>query len=252
MIRVPEVAIAGHTVGPVCFERRHSRNFRRMAQRTGRPVHGALGGSLFRHSRITVDYPEARAHFERASEESGLSAIEGGRLRPVRLTYEGTISATRILWGTTTEGIPTLTLTSAAETPGRPLTDTLVMDRETLLSVSRRCRGPSPRSWRSNPPLFRVRCAPRIFSHRPRRFRATDCLPCTARSRGSSLFLFSSSLCLVGGCTHSESDDAATTNLWTESKERFGRTAARTAAGWRSQRFETSWPHAAVASSPQQ
>lgn len=47
MIQVPEVTIAGHTVGPVWFERRPDRIFRRMSRRTGQSVHGALGGSLF-------------------------------------------------------------------------------------------------------------------------------------------------------------------------------------------------------------
>lgn len=66
LIRVPEVTIAGHSVGPVWFERRPDRVFRQMmAQSMDQPVDGALGGSLFRHFRITVDYPGARAHFQR-------------------------------------------------------------------------------------------------------------------------------------------------------------------------------------------
>ncbi|MFB6229802.1 MAG: hypothetical protein ABEL04_01495, partial [Salinibacter sp.] len=67
MIKVPEVTIAGHTVGPVWFERRPARRFRQMARRTGQPVRGALGGSLFRHFRITVDYPGGQAHFEKSA-----------------------------------------------------------------------------------------------------------------------------------------------------------------------------------------
>jgi predicted aspartyl protease len=66
MIRVPEVGIAGHNVGPVWFERRPDRNFKRgMARSMDRPVEGALGGSLFQYFRVTVDYPEGRAYFER-------------------------------------------------------------------------------------------------------------------------------------------------------------------------------------------
>jgi hypothetical protein len=66
MIRVPEVTIAGHTVGPVWFERRPDRNFREeMARTMDRPVRGALGGSLFQYFRMTVSYPDAWACFER-------------------------------------------------------------------------------------------------------------------------------------------------------------------------------------------
>ena len=64
LIRVPEVTIAGHTVGPVWFEQRPYRAFQRSLS-MDRPVVGALGGSLFRYFRITVDYPGARAHFRR-------------------------------------------------------------------------------------------------------------------------------------------------------------------------------------------
>lgn len=66
MIRVPEVTIAGHTVGPVWFTRRPDRNFHQfMAQMMDREVEGALGGSFFRHFVLTVDYPGARATFRR-------------------------------------------------------------------------------------------------------------------------------------------------------------------------------------------
>ena len=69
LIRVPEVTVAGHTVGPVWFERRPDRAFKkRMARTMDQPVDGALGGSLFRHFRVTVDYPEARARFERLAD----------------------------------------------------------------------------------------------------------------------------------------------------------------------------------------
>lgn len=66
LIRVPEVTIAGHTVGPVWFERRPDRAFRkRMAKSMDQPVDGALGGSLFQYFRITVNYPEGWASFQR-------------------------------------------------------------------------------------------------------------------------------------------------------------------------------------------
>ncbi len=66
LIRVPEVEIAGHTAGPVWFERRPDRTIQKtLAGSMDRRVAGALGGSLFRHFRITVDYPNARAYFQR-------------------------------------------------------------------------------------------------------------------------------------------------------------------------------------------
>ena len=64
MIEVPEVTIAGHTVGPVWFTRREAREFHDwLSQWTDRRVDGALGGSLFRYFTVTVDYPRARASF---------------------------------------------------------------------------------------------------------------------------------------------------------------------------------------------
>lgn len=66
LIRVPEVTIAGHTVGPVWFERRPDRAIKgTLAGSMDRPVAGALGGSLLQYFRVTVDYPNARAHFQR-------------------------------------------------------------------------------------------------------------------------------------------------------------------------------------------
>lgn len=65
MIRVPEVEIAGHRVGPVWFTRRADRNFHEfMSSMMDTKVEGALGGSLFRYFRMTVDYPNALARFE--------------------------------------------------------------------------------------------------------------------------------------------------------------------------------------------
>ncbi|HEX7047388.1 MAG TPA: hypothetical protein VF275_07440 [Gammaproteobacteria bacterium] len=64
MIRVPEVTIAGHTVGPVWFAQRPDRAFHeRMAQWMDAPTEGAIGGSAFKYFRMIVDYPNARAWF---------------------------------------------------------------------------------------------------------------------------------------------------------------------------------------------
>ncbi|MFB6247489.1 MAG: hypothetical protein ABEL97_02865 [Salinibacter sp.] len=65
LIRVPEVTIAGHTVGPVWFERQPDQGFQqKLAPLMDRSVEGALGGSLFQYFRITVDYPGERAYFQ--------------------------------------------------------------------------------------------------------------------------------------------------------------------------------------------
>lgn len=66
MIEVPEVTIAGHTVGPVWFTRRADPNFHDyMSSFMDRKVDGALGGSLLRWFVVDVDYPGALARFTR-------------------------------------------------------------------------------------------------------------------------------------------------------------------------------------------
>lgn len=65
MIEVPEITIAGHTVGPVWFTMRGDSNFHEyMSQWMDRRVDGALGGSALRYFRVIVDYPEAVAIFD--------------------------------------------------------------------------------------------------------------------------------------------------------------------------------------------
>lgn len=66
IIQVPSVTIAGHTVGPVWFERQPDRAFHKDGKLSiDQSVEGALGGSLFQYFRMTVDYPGERAYFER-------------------------------------------------------------------------------------------------------------------------------------------------------------------------------------------
>lgn len=66
MIRVPEVTIAGQTVGPVWFTQRPDRNFNEyMSRFMDAPVKGAVGGSAFRYFRMIVDYPGSTAYFYR-------------------------------------------------------------------------------------------------------------------------------------------------------------------------------------------
>lgn len=66
MIEVPQVSIAGHTVGPVWFTRRADKNFHEyMSQWMDKRIEGALGGNALRHFRVSVDYPNALAVFEK-------------------------------------------------------------------------------------------------------------------------------------------------------------------------------------------
>lgn len=66
MIKVQSLEVAGYTVGPVWFTSRPDRNFTEwMSQWMDRKVYGALGGSALQYFRLTVDYPDAKAYFER-------------------------------------------------------------------------------------------------------------------------------------------------------------------------------------------
>ncbi|MBW8778438.1 MAG: hypothetical protein JF585_04395 [Burkholderiales bacterium] len=62
MIEVPQVTVAGYTVGPVWFARRHDANFTgSMATMMDKPIVGAFGGSGLQYFRLVVDYPKATA-----------------------------------------------------------------------------------------------------------------------------------------------------------------------------------------------
>lgn len=63
-IEVPQIEIAGQTVGPVWFAERPDGVFQQyMASMMDRPTWGALGGSAFRHFRVVIDYPASRGCF---------------------------------------------------------------------------------------------------------------------------------------------------------------------------------------------
>lgn len=79
MIRVPEVSVAGHTVGPVWFTVRPDRNFREgMSRWMDREIDGALGGSALRHFRLVLDYPRATAAFLRPGADGERAVRRGG------------------------------------------------------------------------------------------------------------------------------------------------------------------------------
>jgi hypothetical protein len=66
LIEVPEIMVAGHTVGPVWFARRPDRNFTEyMSQWMDQPVQGAVGGSCFKYfESVVVDYVVRKGYFE--------------------------------------------------------------------------------------------------------------------------------------------------------------------------------------------
>ena len=70
MIQVPQVQIAGWSVGPVWFTERTDNNFDQhegMSAYMDKQVAGALGGNVFQHFVMTLDYPHRTAYFRCAS-----------------------------------------------------------------------------------------------------------------------------------------------------------------------------------------
>lgn len=66
MIEVPQITVGGYAIGPVWFTVRPDKAFHEyMAQWMDRAVEGALGGSALHYLRVTVDYPNEKAYFER-------------------------------------------------------------------------------------------------------------------------------------------------------------------------------------------
>lgn len=64
MIEVPEIGIAGFSIGPVWFTHRPNAAFHdMMSSMMDQKVEGAVGGNAFRHFVMTVDYPNAMAYF---------------------------------------------------------------------------------------------------------------------------------------------------------------------------------------------
>lgn len=64
IIEVPTVEIAGWTVGPVWFTEQPDYAYHvYMASMMDKQVEGAVGGNVFEHFAMTVDYPHAKAYF---------------------------------------------------------------------------------------------------------------------------------------------------------------------------------------------
>lgn len=65
MIKVPQLEVAGRTVGPAWFTRRPDKNFHEwMSQWMDKKIEGAVGGNVWGHFRVTVSYPDELAIFE--------------------------------------------------------------------------------------------------------------------------------------------------------------------------------------------
>lgn len=77
LMEVPEIDIAGQRVGPVWFEERPTGTFEKyMSSMMDQPVVGALGGNALRFFRVTIDYPNAVAVFEREQQPSPRGAFD--------------------------------------------------------------------------------------------------------------------------------------------------------------------------------
>lgn len=64
LIEVPRVDIAGWSVGPVWFTERPDPAFHdMMSSAMDKQVEGAVGGNVFEHFAMTIDYPHATAYF---------------------------------------------------------------------------------------------------------------------------------------------------------------------------------------------
>jgi len=70
MIEVPEARVGGVSVGPVWFSVRPDNTFKNyMSSMMDKQVVGAVGGSMLQYLRMIIDYPEAKAYFQRPGNE---------------------------------------------------------------------------------------------------------------------------------------------------------------------------------------
>lgn len=64
MLKIPQITIADHIVGPVWFTRRADHNFHDyMSSMMDRKIDGAIGGSALKYLNVIVDYPNETAYF---------------------------------------------------------------------------------------------------------------------------------------------------------------------------------------------
>ena len=64
IIEVPKLQIAGWSVGPVWFTEQPDMAYHQyMAEMMDKPVEGVVGGNVFQHFAMTIDYPHESAYF---------------------------------------------------------------------------------------------------------------------------------------------------------------------------------------------
>ncbi|GLQ98219.1 hypothetical protein [Dyella mobilis] len=63
LIRVPQVQIAGWSVGPVWFTERPDRNIDNLENYMSGPVQGSAGANIYQHFVMTLDYQHGKAYF---------------------------------------------------------------------------------------------------------------------------------------------------------------------------------------------
>ncbi|HWX20141.1 MAG TPA: hypothetical protein VN578_09590 [Candidatus Binatia bacterium] len=66
MIEIPVVEVSQTAIGPVWFTRREEGNFIWMSSFMDKPIRASLGGNALRNFCVTIDYPGAKAYFEKA------------------------------------------------------------------------------------------------------------------------------------------------------------------------------------------
>ncbi|HLJ91685.1 MAG TPA: hypothetical protein VKU02_00695 [Gemmataceae bacterium] len=69
ILEVPEVEAAGLKAGPVWFTRRTNDIYAWISTFMDRPIPASIGGNFLGHFRVTVDYPNASAYFEKSEGE---------------------------------------------------------------------------------------------------------------------------------------------------------------------------------------
>ena len=80
MIRVPELEVAGWSLGPVWFIERPDEAFHSMmASLMDEPPEGAIGGNVLEHFRLTIDYQRSEGWFQCESECSSANAAQSGK-----------------------------------------------------------------------------------------------------------------------------------------------------------------------------
>jgi len=66
LIEIPSVKVGKHSVGPVWFAARKDEIYNWYSQELmDQNIDGAIGGNVFRHFIVSIDYPKALVHFEK-------------------------------------------------------------------------------------------------------------------------------------------------------------------------------------------